>query len=255
MKLDYFDMLSGVPIYIPGIGHIKSPILRDICPDKAGIKTYILYINFLSWDKDELINFDKMMHFGGSGLLFKDELSMFDIVTLVPETRDLCSKMLSFFMSEKIVWDRTTRSYICFDDSDPSVRIGCIAADNFDYLRECILKLNYIGLDKDNNEPPMYSSEKAKELWDRAEKYLAEQAKKSADKPEYHLCNVISKLCACHPSYNLLNVYRLTIFQLYDAFFQLGFLRASDLNERIFSTHGGESFAFEEWLKPILKNI
>ena len=75
------------------------------------------------------------------------------------------------------------------------------------------------------------------------------------DKPEFHLANIISKLCAVHPSYNLLNIYDLTVFQLYDAFFQYGYMRSTSLSEQIFSNHGGNSFKFENWLKPIFHHI
>ena len=67
------------------------------------------------------------------------------------------------------------------------------------------------------------------------------------------LGNIISKLCAANSGYTLLNIYDLTIFQLYDQFFQYGYLRAMDLNERAFSVHGGKEFNFEKWLEPILK--
>ena len=96
-----------------------------------------------------------------------------------------------------------------------------------------------------------------KELWEKAQEYLRKQAEQTSgeNKPEYRLSNIISKVCSIHPSYNLLNVYDLTIFQLYDAFFQLSYMRSSDLSERIFSNHGGDKFHFEDWLKPIQNNI
>ena len=96
---------------------------------------------------------------------------------------------------------------------------------------------------------------------EKAEREAKERAKQQAeaevkeDKPEYHLGNIISKICAIHPSYNLLNIYGLTVFQLYDSFFQLGYMRSTDLSEKIFSNHGGDSFKFENWLQPILKNV
>jgi hypothetical protein len=138
---------------------------------------------------------------------------------------------------------------------EPEV-VGEIHRDNFDYVRRMMLQLNFIGLDQDES-PVSYSTDAAKELWEKTQGFLKEQAKSEIheDKPEYHLSNIVSKVCTTHPSYNLLNVYSLTIFQLYDSFFQLGFMRGADLSERIFSTHGGDKFKFEDWLKPILKNV
>ena len=64
---------------------------------------------------------------------------------------------------------------------------------------------------------------------------------------------MISKLCAANIGYTLFNIYELTVFQLYDQFFQYGYLRAMNLNEMAYSNHGGEKFDIQAWLKPIIK--
>ena len=119
-----------------------------------------------------------------------------------------------------------------------------------------MLQLNFIGLDQED-EHVTHTSDHSKELWERAQSFLKKQAeaKEKEDKPEYHIGNIVSKLCSVHPSYNFLNVWKLTVFQLYDAFFQCSYMRSSDLNEAIFSNHGGDKFSFESWLKPIIQNI
>ena len=159
-------------------------------------------------------------------------------------------------MLENLVWDEGRRCYLVMtDDEEPTV-VGEIDRDNFDEVRDMMLQLNFIGLDKDE-APVTHSDAKSKELWEKVQGHLKEQSRKNAkeDKPEYRLSNIISKICAIHPSYNLLNIYNLTIFQLYDSFFQVSYMRSSDLNEQIFSNHGGDKFKFEDWLKPILKNL
>ena len=134
--------------------------------------------------------------------------------------------------------------------------VGEINRNNFEEVRRLMLQLNFVGLDKDDT-PAAHSTDKAKELWEKTQGFLKNQAESASheDKPEYHLSNIISKICVMHPSYNLLNVYGLTVFQLYDSFFQLGYMRSNDLSERIFSIHGSDKFNFEDWLKPILKNV
>lgn len=264
MYFDYFDMLSGEPVLLQGIGHIKSPSLRDICPSSGiGYRGYNLYLNFLSWDKEHLLQYDQIMQYRGASKLDREQFNVFDVATLLKQTRELYRGVLSFFMVEEVVWDDANRRFaICVNDEDKNgnsvkVMVGAIDRNNFDTVRSVILQANFIGLDKDD-EPVHHSSEKSKALWEQAQKYLAEQAKTDAgkkEKPEYSISNIISKLCAAHPSYNLLNIFDLTIFQLYDAFFQFGYLRSSDLNERIFSNHGGDKFKFEDWLKPILNNM
>jgi len=198
------------------------------------------------------------MQFRGASKLNRAALNVFDVATLLKQTREFCRGVLSFFMVEDLVWDEAHRRYLVMaqDAEEPCV-IGEINRDNFDEVRETMLQLNFIGLDKGDAPPVQHSDDKSKELWEKVQGHLKEQAQKESkeDKPEYRLSNIISKICAVHPSYNLLNIYGLTVFQLYDAFFQVSYMRSSDLNEQIFSNHGGDKFKFENWLKPILKNL
>lgn len=257
MRFDYFDMLSGEPIYLQGVGHLRSPRLSELRPHSGiGYRAYNLYLNLLTWDKEHLLKYDQFMQFRGASKLNKDVLNVFDTATLLGQTRELCRGVLSFFMVEDLIWDEKGRRYLAVNPDNQEETVGEINRDNFEEVREAMLQFNFIGLDKDET-PAAYSTDKAKELWEQTQEFLKEQAKSETkeDKPEYHLSNIVSKICAIHPSYNLLNVYSLTVFQLYDSFFQIGYMRSSDLSERIFSNHGGDNFKFENWLKPIIKNV
>lgn len=260
----YVDMLSGYPIPVEGVGRLKSPKLSDIFKSGGlGYKGYNLLISFLTWNIEEIVKYDKLVGINAADVLLKnDKLTTYDAITLVGQTRELCRDVLSFFMCEKVIWDEQSRSYITFvvnEDGDRKA-VGSINKANFDEVKSLILNLNYIGLDKleDKTKDAKFESEQAKKLWDQVQQRLNELSDKkpeAKDKPEYHLANIVSKLCALGVGYNLINVWELTIFQLYDAFFQASYLRSSDLNERIFSNHGGKDFKFESWLKPITKYL
>lgn len=245
MRFDYFDMLSGEPIYLQGVGHLRSPRLSELRPTSGiGYRTYNLYLNLLTWDKEHLLKYDQLMQFRGTNKLNRDVLNAFDVATLLGQTRELYRGVLSFFMVEDLIWDEKKRCYLAVDSDNQQKIVGEINRDNFEEVREVMLQFNFIGLDKDET-PAAHSTNKAKELWEKTQGFLKEQAKAEAkeDKPEYHLSNIVSKICAIHPSYNLLNIYGLTVFQLYDSFFQLGYMRSSDLSEQIFSNHGGDYYA------------
>lgn len=260
MVFSYFDMLSGVPIHVSNVGHLRSPILSELSPTYGvGYNRYSLYLNHLSWNKEQFLKYGKFMKFNSVDRLAKvGNLTVFDIATLIQPVRDFFQEIFSFFMLEDCVWNEDHRCYLMYTkggEDDGQVIAGTVNKENFEDVRKCILQLNFIGLD-DNEANISHSSEKSAELWERVQKHLQEQAQKTQKdkKPEYDIGNIISKVCATHSSYNLLNVYKLTVFQLYDAFFQLGYIRGYDLSERIFSTHGGDNFDFEDWLKPILHN-
>lgn len=258
MYFDYFDMLSGDPLYLEGVGHLRSPRVRELKPANGmGYRAYNFYLNILSWDKERFLKYDQLMQYRGVEKLSRQRFSAFDVVTLLPQTRELCCAALSFFMTENLVWEDRSRRYVSVDPIDNATICGEINRDNFDKVRNIMLQFNFIGLDNDASPAAVYTSDKAKELWEKAQACLKAQADagESANRPEYHLSNIVSKVCSIHPTYNLLNVYELTVFQLYDAFFQVSYMRSIDLSEKIFSNHGGERFHFEDWLKPIIKNL
>ena len=259
MKFEYFDALSGDPIFIHGVGHCRSPYLKELCPSGGvGYSRYNLYLGFLSWDKDKLIQSTKLAGIRiTKKLATSDKLNVYDVATLLPQMREFYREILSFFMLEDVEWDDTGRRFVTYAaKEDKKYAVGEINRENFEEVRLTLLQLNFVGIDKDDGQVK-HTNARSKELWEKAQKFLKEQAaaEEHRDKPEYHIGNIISKLCSAHPTYNLLNIWRLTVFQLYDAFFQFGYMRSADLNEEIFSNHGGEKFNFEDWLKPILKNV
>lgn len=257
MRFDYFDLLSGDCLPVQGVGHLRPPKVKDLYPSTGiGYRLYNLYIALMSWDKGKILEYIQTLGVHGVDRLKEAEkLNAFDVLTILPLTRELCRDALSFFMLEDLEWNAASRKFVAALTVDDEQHIsGEINRSNFDEVRDMILNLNYIRLSRPK-EPTSYASNKAKELWEQAQKAIKEidEQKQKEDKPEYHIGNIISKVCAAHPNYNFLNVGELTVFQLYDAFFQTGYLRSIDLSERIYSNHGGEHFRFEDWINPILK--
>lgn len=250
MKLSYEDLISGDDIYVKDIGHLKPPKLKDLLPTKGiGMWTYNMYVNILAWQKEDFLNTIRATMDKRGDMLDNDKLSVFDVMTLVSMSRELLQKALEFFIREDVIWAEESRSFITKTDDEI---IGSISRDNFDEVRNMLLQLNYIGLGKEA-KPIRHSSKEAENAWLRAQQYLKQESLKKSEDKTMSLGNIISKLCAASPSYNLLNVYELTIFQLYDQFFQCGYLRAMNLNEMAFSNHGGKDFDLQAWIKPINK--
>ncbi len=249
MKFSYEDLISGDAIPVDGVGRLKSPFLWQIKPTEGiGTWKYNLYLNVLVWDKTEFLKFARTTSGRSLSKLDNEKLTTFDAVTLVEFTRSLLEKSLAFFVKEDLSWSEGEHCFITTDDAGNSV--GRIDRDNFDDVRDMMLQLNYIGLGK-NARPLRHSSKEAEALWERAQQYLKEESGKSQKDKSMSIANIISKLCAASTSYNLTNIYNLTIFQLYDQFFQYGYLRAMNLNEMAFCNHGGKNFDMQAWLKPL----
>lgn len=252
INLKYEDLISGEPIKVDGVGYIRSPYLWELKPKSGiGMDTYKMYLNLLAWDKTE---FTKIMRIT-SGKKLKaidnEKLSYFDIITILKNYREPLLQALAFFMEERLVWNEEKRQFDTFCKDTDEV-VGCISRGNFDDVRGAMLQMNYIKLE-DKSKPQEYGSEKAKALWEKAQIIMAKEAQRKGMDKKNALGNIISKLCVASNTYNLFNIYNLTVFQLYDQFFQYGYLRAMNLNEMAFSTHGGDKFSFEAWLDPIFK--
>jgi len=253
MKIEYADLLSGDSILVENAGHFRSPYLYELKPTQGiGWLKYMLYLNIFAWDKTQIIKYAEILQISGlKAFNGKDVLTKFDVITLIPQVRTLLLEALSFFMVERLEWNEPNRCFISFVEDRP---VGIISRDNFESIFQTILQLNYVGLSKDKT-PLKFSSEEAKKKWELAQEFLKKQAKKPTDKQtNYSLGNIISKLCCVHNSYNLLNVYNLTVFQLYDQFFQCCYLRTAELNERVYTIHGGDDFHMDSWLKEINSN-
>lgn len=252
MKFTYEDLLSGESLYVEGVGHIRSPFLRELKPTTGiGTYTYNLYLNILSWDKNSYLKFITASKGRELKALNDERLQAFDVVILIEPIRELLQNAMAFFIDEQLRWDGKNYKFEAYSKIEDKV-IGYIDRNNFEEVRDMMLQVNYIGIG-DEAKPTKFTSQKAKELWERAQQKMKEiNAKKAPDK-RMELANIISKLCAASCGYTLLNIYDLTIFQLYDQFFQYGYLRAMDLNERAYTIHGGKEFKFETWLNPILQ--
>lgn len=249
MKFSYEDLISGDAIPVNGVGHLKSPFLWQLKPTKGiGTWTYNLYVNVLVWDKTDFLKFARTTSGRSLSKLDNDKLTTFDSMTLIDFMRELLQNAMAFFMQERLRWDDNKRCFIA--QTNDGQDIGRIDRDNFEDVRDMMLQLNYIGIGKEA-KPLRHSSKEAEALWERAQQYLKNESSKAPKDKTMSIGNIISKLCAASTSYNLANIYDLTIFQLYDQFFQYGYLRAMNLNEMAFCNHGGKNFDMQAWLKPL----
>lgn len=253
IALDYADLLSGEPILIPEVGHVRSPKLSELAPATGiGFWTYNFFLGFLSWDKSAFVKYTEAVKIKHAAIIAADKVSLFMAITILPQTCEAFRHVLQLFIVEDVVWDEGRHLYAIYDNSaSDATQVGSVNSANFEDVRRLILQFNYIGLEK-KQAPIKHSSQKAQEMWDAAQKHLAKTNQQgSLNQRRYAIGNIISKLCAVHNSYNLLNVFNLTVFQLYDQFIQCEFMRGTELGEQIFCAHGGDNFTWEKWLDPI----
>lgn len=254
MNISYFDLLAGSDISFYSKFNIRFPKVKELKRgNEFGENNYYAYISLLKLSKDEIVDYISKFVKTEDRIIEKlknDKLSSFDVLSFFPSLLELYTTSLDFFIVEKVESDFDNSRIVVRSQDDGSIKCF-IDRSNYEEIRRCILDMNYISADK-KEAPTKYSSDKAKETWERIREYQEKfgEPRKGNDE-KYSMANVISKLCAIHPSYNILNVYELTIYQLYDAFFQCSFLKQTEFSSRVFSIHGGDNFDFEEWLRPL----
>ena len=247
MVLRYDDLLTGDDITLTGVGHFRSPKMREMFPTTGiGWLRYETYLQLLRGSKEEICKL-----FGIAGT----DADLFDMI-LYSDLGEAYAEALSFFMRETVERDPEGGCFRVLTPLAPSGTApqyrteGRIDRDNLDDVRYCILRMNYVQIERSDVHTSFASSE-AEAAWNRIQRYQAMQEQHRSDGQSLSLGNMISKLCAIHPSINYFNVFDLTVFQFYDAFFQSAYLRSIEFSEAIVSTHGSEKFKYEDWMNPI----
>lgn len=247
-KFEYEDLLSGDYIIIDGVGLVRSPRLEEMRPTSGiGWSTYNEYIYFMRITLNQFLKIiDK-----------KESTSdLYNEIVSNEFARELFERAFSFFMFETVIFSSETNSFICFrqktdeDGNQDYYAVGSITADNFDDIRAAILVMNYIPLSKTDIKTK-HSSKESEDAWNKMQAFLEENSKTNEQDENMTVGNLLSKLCAIHPSINYLNVYKLTVFQFYDTFFQTSYMRSIQFSERIVSNHGSNDFKYSDWIKSI----
>lgn len=255
MELTHEDLIANVPIEIDGVGHIKSPYLHNIWEIKY--KTYELMCNYLNVDFDrylELTKFDKPYN-----NLTEDKKNLISFYFLIINNAEflyMYKEIFSLCFIENIDFDFNKQEFIVWElekSSNKKHIIGSINNNNFEDIRDCLLKINCIRRIEKPDEPTIkYKNETARKLAERMEKAKAKEENKK--KIFLSFGKMVSKYCAVNKNgINMLNVHQLTVYQFYDQWIELNNLRQCDIQDNIYANSVSfsdvNSYDSELWLK------
>lgn len=277
MKLDYFSLLSPLPFYVDGVGLIKSPTLREISEIKY--HTYQVYLsnllldidsyyemidktdgeylnNFTEQEKDiilnirnEYINLDEKS---------KKNISIYNIIVFDKFLIDSILYTLNFFFEDEITYDFERRIFLVFngitDENNQKIQTGTIYKRNYDDIVNIILQR--VNISKKNDE---YKNAKVKNKI--AEKFLKKmqdgnKKNKPKEDKKMEIGNLISSISAHSKTLNILNIWDLTIFQLYDQFTRIRHDDSYMMNSTSVSVWGDKENKFDDtiWFSIINKD-
>lgn len=246
MELDYLDLLSPEPIDIVGIGRIRKPTAREI--SAIGNSLYQSYLRYFFIQPIECFNL-----INGNGAYeklnndIKNELKTFDIL-IEDKLRGGFLEAISFFIVGNVEWIERSNCFgvnisivdgICECD-------GFISRDNFNAFANVILQISNIPTKQE--EPKKFKSELARQIYEAAQKGRRARESTHGDTKSYELSNVISKLATYHNSLNMVNIWDLTVYQIYDQFTQQNLKNQNDIGTMNYSVWGGK-FDPMDWFK------
>lgn len=246
MKLSYFDLLSPEPVHIKNVGGIISPRLRDI--SAIGYDTYQFYQQLLLMDLKKY--FSVIGREEDYDLLPNEEksnLNLFDLWTANEQSSDLLKKVLNFFIEEDVSYSKQKK---CFTIQNENENVGVITKES--YPQVCDLICQRVCIQSNQEEDlSKVKSKKALEIAKKLQKGRAENKRQAKADKNMELANIISAVANKSQSLNILNIWDLTIYQLWDCFSRLSNNAIYDIQAMAVATWGNKDNHFDAaaWFK------
>lgn len=225
---------------IPWIGGVtlRQPRLAEIFNDVdgPGFDIYMLYVNTIVADISDAIT--------GSDAA---PLPTFAILMLTEQFRSVVIDALSFYVVEDLQFNPDR---LCIDVLRDDSVIGCIDASNFDQIRSGIMQIN--GIKQKKKEEPKFFNAAAERIY----RQLEEQHKKAGPQGDHNINipNIIEAISANSTSYNLTNIFQLTVWQLYNQFARLSKKVQTDIFGTRWAAWGEKEFDFSVWYEDVDKS-
>lgn len=211
MQLDYPSLISPFPLEIENVAHIKSPTLREIWHPTITYKKYNIYISLMLLDSESFCS--KIDNDFSKSL--EQSSSIFDIIAQSKELQMQYSEALSFFLTEDVIWHSDKEIFVTYkkDNDGNPVPYGILNKSIWTDICDIILQRN--GINNHQSEAPLkFKGELAREVWE-----LTHPKKKDEkENKNIALSNLISAVAAKDESLNMVNIWDLTVFNLYDQF-------------------------------------
>lgn len=242
-------------LFVKGVGHIRCPRIEEIVGlrnksdgSQDGEALYNLFLDILLRTKAQFLELI-------SKNLEEDQLKELDHIPLLylylmfEDTRKLLMASIEFFIDESVAYDKANMKLITYtdiahSDSNDIVVVGEINVDNFVDVKNLILRRNYIQPPK--NPDGKRRSKRMMEFDAKIEKGRKQSKKFKANQQAMQIGNLVSKVAARSPI-GMNNIYDLTVYQLYDQFFEINGSVQIDAALTRWCVWGKDKFDFSQW--------
>ena len=228
MKLNYGTLISPYPIRL-SIGTIRQPKLKEIFnPAIAGLsfdkfQNYQVFLKltpeifYTEIKKDT----EAEKYWDSLSEEQQNEMTLLDIMDADKDFREAMLEVLQFFFVERVMY---FGGYILILNEMPenieALKPGDVAGildkNTLPQAIDIIQQICCIKTEEEVVDDSKFKNDTARKLY--AKMLKGRKERKKANDINLTLPNLISAISAKHPSYNLINIWDLTIFQLFDVF-------------------------------------
>ena len=182
----------------------------------------------------------------------KAQINIFDLLTIDDNSAELLQNVLDFFIKENVLWSKQNKAFLIHDDENI---IGTITKVSYPHVCDLICQRNCI---KSNLEEDLskIKSKKALEIMKKLQKGRAEKAKVTKADKNMELGNIISAVANKSQSLNIINIWELTVYQVWDCFSRISNNNIYDIQSMSVAAYGDKDNHFDAtaWFKRIDTN-
>lgn len=277
MKLDYFTLISPDPLHIHGVGDIKSPTLSEISKLESKINTYNYYVTILllnigsyyeEFEKEEGMFFyypndlkNKMLklrdEYASMDNKQKEKITFYNFLMNDDILKFKVAEALNFFIVDKVEFSDKYNMFVTYNgdlDDDGNLKItGAIHSAIYDDVIDIIMQRINIENKRQEKKNLKIKNKIAEKLLEKMKK--GESQKKKNDE-KTSMANIISSLSSHHQSLNIVNIWNLTVYQLYDQFSKTRINDTYKISSRSISIWGDKDKKFDDvlWMTMCNKN-
>lgn len=175
------------------------------------------------------------------------QYSAFDILTSDSNGLRRMTEGLSFFVKGEVVPQLKKREFAIMDGEEV---VGSINAQNYDEVSDAVRSFSLPNGGGESNGELKFSSENARKVYERCEagrKKLGRKREQEIRDESFELGNIISAIATQHNSLNLLNIWGLTPYQLYNQFARVDRKTQLDVIGLKWAAWGSDPFDFDVW--------
>lgn len=239
------DLLSGAPIPLEGVGTLLPPRLRDLCPGgRIGFSRYNRLLSLACMGTEDFLQGLGLKEaFSALPQGERESFTPYNLLTLFEEYRELLGELLGLFLAEEVRYDEDASRFVTL--APDGTAAGRVDNENYPQVQRAILRLNCLSAQEPSAQN--FKSGRARAVYEKILEGRKRQAKCLKPDDSLSLPNLVSAVACQHASYNLLNIWDLTVYQLYDQFARLNRKHQLDVSSLRWAAWGKDSFDFSLW--------